>query len=148
MGISPKVMELEKGVIVVVFDEKNRVLVLKRKKNWEGWELPKGHLEKDDYEETVLIELEEETGIEPEKIDSIKDLDFTASWDYSQDGDDFRKEYKAFTVKVSGVEAVDTRENPCDEHEHGFFLRPSHVREMLEYENNVEVLDEAIEQQD
>lgn len=148
MGTSPKVMELEKGVIVTVFDEKNRVLVLKRKKNWEGWELPKGHLEKDDYEETVLIELEEETGIEPEKIDSIKDLDKTISWEYSQDGDDFRKEYKAFAVKVSGVEAVDTRENPCDEHEHGFFLRPSHVREMLEYENNVEVLDEAIEQQD
>lgn len=148
MGALPKVMELEKGVIVTVFDEKNRVLVLKRKKNWEGWELPKGHLEKDDYEETVLIELEEETGIEPEKIDSIKDLDKTISWDYSEDGDDFRKEYEAFAVKVSGVEAVDTRENPCDEHEHGFFLRPSHVREMLEYENNVEVLDEAIEQQD
>ena len=146
MGLSPIGMETEKGVIITVFDERNRVLVLKRKKNWEGWELPKGHLEKNDYEETVLIELEEETGIEPEKIDSITDLEKTITWEYSQDGDEFRKEYKAFSVKVSNVESVDTRQNPSDEHEHGFFLRPSHVREMLEYQNNVEVLEEGAEQ--
>ncbi|MEF8880394.1 MAG: NUDIX hydrolase [Candidatus Nanohaloarchaea archaeon] len=118
MGTSPINMEEEKGVIVTVFDEKGRVLVLKRKKNWEGWELPKGHLEKDNYEETVLIELEEETGIEPEKIDSIKYLEKSITWEYSQDGEDFRKEYKAYIVKVSGVEGLDSRENRCDEHDH------------------------------
>jgi|GEM_PF-586833 len=147
-GHFTEIMEVEKGVIVTVFDEKNRVLVLKRKKNWEGWELPKGHLEKDDYEETVLIELEEETGIDPEKIESINNLEKTVKWEYTQDCEGYRKEYKAFLVKVSEVEAVDTRENPCDEHEHGFFLRPSHVREMLEYDNNVEVLEKALKQID
>ena len=138
-------MNREKGVIIAVFDERGRVLVLKRKKNWEGWELPKGHLEQDDYRETVRIELQEESGIEPEKIDSIKDLEKTVFWEYTQDGEDYRKEYKAFKVEVSNVERADTSENTCDEHEHGFFLRPSHVREMLEYDNNRAVLDAALD---
>ena len=141
-------MEVEKGVILAVFNEDNRIMVLKRKKNWEGWELPKGHLEKDDYRETVLIELEEEAGIDPEHIESVIDIDHTAEWEYTQDGKDFKKEYKAFLVKVSDVERVDTSENPDDEHEHGFFLRPRHVEEMLEYDNNREVLEKAIEQLD
>ena len=141
-------MEVEKGVILAVFDENNRIMVMKRKKNWEGWELPKGHLEKDDYRETVLIELEEEAGIDPEHIESVIDLDHTASWKYTQDGKEYRKEYKAYTVKVSDVDSVDTSENPDDEHEHGFFLRPRHVEEMLEYDNNVEVLEQALKQID
>ena len=141
-------MDVEKGVILAVFDENNRIMVLKRKKNWEGWELPKGHLEKDDYRETVLIELEEEAGIDPEHIESVIDLDHTTSWKYTQDGKDYRKEYKAYTVKVSDVDNVDTSENPDDEHEHGFFLRPRHVEEMLEYDNNVEVLEKALEEID
>lgn len=139
-------MEVEKGVIIAAFDENNRVMVLKRKKNWEGWELPKGHLEKDDYRETVLIELEEEAGIQPEHVDTVIDLDHTTKWEYKQDGKDYRKEYKAFAVKVSEIERVDTSNNPDDEHEHGFFLRPRHVKEMLEYENNVEVLEKALEE--
>jgi len=141
-------MKVEKGVILAVFDEDNRMLVLKRKKNWEGWELPKGHLEKDDYRETVLIELEEEAGIDPELVETVEDLEHTAKWEYSQDGKDFKKEYKAFLVKVSDVERVDTSDNPDDEHEHGFFLRPRHVEEMLEYDNNREVLEKAVEQLD
>lgn len=138
-------MKEEKGVIIAVFDERGRVLVLKRTKHWEGWELPKGHLEQDDYRETVRIELQEESGIKPEKIDSIKDLEKTVSWEYTQDGEKYRKEYKAFKVKVSNIERVDTSENPCDEHEHGFFLRPEHVEEMLEYDNNREVLKAALD---
>lgn len=136
-------MKEEKGVIIAVFDERGRVLVLKRKKNWEGWELPKGHLEQDDYRETVRIELQEESGIEPEKIDALKDLQKTVSWKYTQDGQEYSKKYKAFRVEVSNIERVDTSENPCDEHEHGFFLRPEHVEEMLEYDNNKEVLRRA-----
>ena len=136
-------MKGEKGAIITVFDERGRVLVLKRKKNWEGWELPKGHLEQDDYRETVRIELQEESGIEPEKIDAIKDLGKTVSCKYTQDGQEYSKKYKAFRVEVSNIERVDTSENPCDEHEHGFFLRPEHVEEMLEYDNNREVLRRA-----
>lgn len=138
-------MEVEKGVIAAVFDENGRVMVLKRKKNWEGWELLKGHLEKDDYRETVIIELEEEAGIEPEHVETLIDLNHTTSWDYTQDGQDYRKEYKAYAVKVSDIGKVDTSKNPCDEHEHGFFLKPAHVEKMLEHENNVEVLEKALE---
>ncbi len=141
-------MEVEKGVILAVFNEDNRIMVLKRKKNWEGWELPKGHLEKNDYRETVLIELEEEAGIDPELVETVEDLDHTAEWKYTQDGKNFKKKYKAFLVNVSDVERVDTSENPDEEHEHGFFLRPRHVEEMLEYDNNREVLEKALEQLD
>lgn len=141
-------MKEEKGVIIAVFDESNRIMVLKRKKNWEGWELPKGHLEKNDYRETVLIELEEEAGVEPKNVETVEDLEHTIEWTYTRDGKDYRKKYKAFLVKVSDIERIDTSNNPDDEHEHGYFLRPRHVEEMLEYENNKEVLKDAINHQE
>ena len=141
-------MDVEKGVILTVFDDRGRVLVLKRKKNWEGWELPKGHLEEDDYRETVLIELREEAGIMPEHVETVVDLDHTAEWSFKKNDKKIKKEYKAFLVEVSDVEAADTSNNPDDEHEHGFFFMPRHVQEMLEYENNVEVLKKACEKLD
>ncbi|EGQ43757.1 MAG: hypothetical protein J07AB43_06350 [Candidatus Nanosalina sp. J07AB43] len=39
-------MKTEKGVALVVYKKKRgkkRFLILKRDKNWEGWEIPKGH---------------------------------------------------------------------------------------------------------
>lgn len=138
-------MQEEKGVIVAVFDEKDRVAVLKREKNWEGWELVKGHLE-DSYKETVIQELEEEAGLEPELIDSITDLKTTVEWSYKDDGEKTVRKYKAYAAKVSGTPVIDTSNNPCDEHEHGFFLKPRDVKEMVTYENHRDVLLEACEQ--
>jgi len=136
-------MEVEKGVMAAVFKDNGRALVLKRKKNWEGWELLKGGLENNDYRETVLLELKEEAGIPGELVNSIKDLDFTTTWKYTRNGEKRRKEYKAFALKVSNDALVDTSNNPSDEHENGFFLRPRHIKEMLEYENGKKVLEKA-----
>lgn len=140
-------MEVEKGVIIVAYKESrrsNRYALLQRKKNWEGWELPKGHLEEDDYIKTVKIELQEECGIEEDQIKEIKDLEETTSWEYKQDGEDFRKEYKAFAVKVDNEVKIDTSHNPCDEHVQGFFLGEEDAKSLLTYENNIEVLEKAI----
>lgn len=141
-------MREEKGVILAVYRESIndvRFLVLKRTKNWEGWELPKGHLEQDDYEHTVKLELGEEAGIPEEQIQEVQDMEHTVEWTYEDDSEEAHKKYRAFLVKVDEDAHVDTSENPCDEHEDGFFLRYSVVKDMLEYENNVEVLDKARE---
>jgi 8-oxo-dGTP pyrophosphatase MutT (NUDIX family) len=139
-------MEVEKGVIIVVYKESrrsNRYALLQRKKNWEGWELPKGHLEEDDYRKTVKIELMEECGIDEDQIKEITDMDETTSWEYEQDGKEFRKEYRAFVVKVDEDVQIDTSKNPCDEHTQGFFLGAEDAKSLLTYENNVDVLEKG-----
>jgi len=138
-------MEVQKGIMAAVFNENGRVLVLKRKKNWEGWELVKGGLE-DSYRETVLLELEEEAGIPTELVETVKDLDLELEWEFTRDGKDYKKKYKAYAIKVSDEAKVDVTNNPCDEHEHGFFLNPRHVKEMLEYDNGRKVLEKASEE--
>ncbi len=137
-------MPEEKGVIVALFDERDRVAVLKRKKNWEGWEIIKGHLE-ESYKETVIQEIEEEAGVDRELIESVHDLDLTVKWSYEQEDEEIIRKYKAFAAKVSGPAVINTSKNPCDEHEHGFFLNPRDVKEMVEYENNRKVIEKACE---
>lgn len=140
-------MRTEKGVILAVYkrtERKPRFLVLKRKKNWEGWELPKGHLE-ESYSETVEMELREEAGITKESIKAVKDLEKLAEWSYKDGDEKVKREYKAFLVEVTEDSYVDTDQNPHDEHESGFFFRTEHVKEMLTYEDHVDVLEKAAE---
>jgi 8-oxo-dGTP pyrophosphatase MutT (NUDIX family) len=138
-------METEKGVIIIAYKqaEKPRYMVLKRKKNWEGWETPKGHLENGDYEETVEIELQEEAGIDADNISEIQDMEKTVSWEYEDHGKEFRKEYKAFLVELDQDTFVDVSKNPCDEHEHGFFFVYRDAKKMITHDNNLELLEEA-----
>lgn len=141
-------MKTEKGIIAVVYKQGGsnpRFLVLKRDKNWEGWELVKGNLEDDDHEETVRVEVEEEAGISPGEILEIEDLDQKVSWEYERDGEERRKEYRAFLVKVDEDAVVNVHENPHDEHEKGFFFRFRDAEPLLEYENNQEILEKARE---
>ncbi len=140
-------MKTEKGVIIVAYKRKNapRYVVLKRKKNWEGWETPKGHLEDEGYEETVKEEMQEEAGISGDEILAIEDMEETVLWEYSQDGEDFRKEYRAFLVEVDEGAHVDVSRNPCDEHEHGYFFSFRDASEMVTHDNNRELLEKAHE---
>ncbi|MEK6887487.1 MAG: NUDIX hydrolase [Candidatus Aenigmatarchaeota archaeon] len=50
-------------VAAVVFDQRGRFLILKRKLHWHGWEFVKGHVEKETARQAVLREIKEETGI-------------------------------------------------------------------------------------
>ena len=141
-------MRTEKGVVVVAYKEvrrNHRYLVLKRTKNWEGWELPKGHLEEDDYSETVKLELGEEAGLSEEEIEDIKDMDETLEWTFEDDGEEIKREYKAFLVEISEDAVVDVSENPHDEHETGFFLDYEDGSSLLTYDNQAEILERGKE---
>lgn len=142
-------MRTEKGVVVVAYKEvrrNHRYLVLKRTKNWEGWELPKGHLEEDDYRETVKLELGEEAGLSEEEIEDIKDMDETLEWTFEDDdGEEIKREYKAFLVEISEDAIIDVSENPHDEHETGFFLDYEDASSLLTYDNQAEILERGKE---
>lgn len=144
-------MRTEKGVIIVAYQKpgrKNRYMVLQRKKNWEGWELPKGHLEEDDYEHTVKLELKEEAGIEEDHIEQIEGLDHTVEWSFEDEDETVNREYRAFLVKVSDDSIIRVSENPHDEHETGFFLSKQDVKGLLTYDEHVEALEIGVEQID
>ncbi len=144
-------MKTEKGVVAVVYKQVNgscRFLVLNRKKNWEGWELLKGNLEKEGYEETVKLELEEESGIEQDEVLDIQEMDETVSWEYERDGEKRQKQYRAFLVEVGQEATVDVTGNPHDEHEQGFFLSFTDAEALLTYEDQVELLGSARERID
>lgn len=136
-------MRTEKGVCIIAYKESRgskRFLILQRKKNWEGWELPKGHLEEDDYFETVNIELEEEAGINEENINSIDETDETLEWSFEDDEEQVNREYKVFIAKIKEEASVDTTGNPSDEHETGFFMKKEDVESLLTYDNQKELI--------
>jgi len=141
-------MRTEKGVVVVAYKEVRRnlrYLVLKRTKNWEGWELPKGHLENDNYRETVKLELGEETGLEEEKIEEVQEMEKKLEWTFEDDGEKVKREYKAFVVKIGEDAVVDVSGNPHDEHENGFFLDYEDASSLLTYDNQKELLEQGKE---
>lgn len=138
-------MRIEKGVIIVAYKvsrRNRRYLVLNRTKNWEGWELPKGHLE-ESYMETVKMELEEEAGISTGDIQEVEDLERTVKWSYEDDGEQVKREYRAYLVEVSDDAYVDTDSNPHDEHEKGFFFDIDDASSLLTYEDHEELLKET-----
>lgn len=139
-------MKTEKGVTIIAYKESNRnnrFLVLKRIKNWEGWELPKGHLENDDYVETVKLELGEEGGISEEHIESVESLNQALEWTFERDGDKIKREYHCYLVKVSEEAIVDTSQNPHDEHEDGYFFNLEDATALLTHDNQRELLEQV-----
>lgn len=141
-------MKTEKGVTIVAYKESNRnnrFLVLKRTKNWDGWELPKGHLENDDYIETVKLELEEEAGVTEDSLESVESLDQVMEWTFERDDEKIKREYHCYIVKVSEDAIVDTSNNPHDEHENGYFFNLDDATALLTYDNQRELLEEVSE---
>ena len=142
-------MKTEKGVVLIAYKRKrgkHRFLTLQRTKNWEGWELPKGHLEEEDYTHSAKLELREETGIHEEDIEKLEQLNEVLEWSYEDEetGEKVKREYRAFLVKVSEESIVDVSENPHDEHENGFFMKKEDVKSLLTYDNQKELLDSAV----
>ncbi|MFB6202973.1 MAG: NUDIX domain-containing protein [Candidatus Nanohaloarchaea archaeon] len=143
-------MRTEKGVILAVWKNSNRnprFLVLKRKKNWEGWELVKGHLEGEE-EETAMTELEEEAGIGEDQVEELKDLDSTVEWSFEDDGEKVKREYRAFMARVEEDAVPDVDGNPHDEHEKALFLSYEDASALLTYEDQDEILEEVRERID
>lgn len=55
-------------IAAVIFDEKGRFLVLKRKLHWKGWEFVKGQAVKETARQAAVREIKEETGIKNIKM--------------------------------------------------------------------------------
>lgn len=144
-------MRKEKGVVLVAYKKpsrKPRYLLLQRKKNWEGWELPKGRLEQEDYRHTAELELSEEAGIDEEMVEELEEMDHTVEWTYEDGDEEVKREYRAFLIKLSPDSVIDTDGNPHDEHGKGFFLKKEDAESLLTYDNNIELLSMADEKID
>ncbi|MDY6774025.1 MAG: NUDIX domain-containing protein, partial [Candidatus Nanohaloarchaea archaeon] len=133
-------MKEEERVCVVLYKlmgDSPRYAVLKRVKNWEGWELVKGHLE-DGLEETARQEVKEETGIE--EIKSIEPLECEAGWTYEEDGEEVQTRCDCFLVQVGEDASVSVDQNPHEEHEHGYFLNHRDARDILTHDTQRRLL--------
>lgn len=143
-------MTTERRVCVVVCKEMDgfyRYAVLKRTKNWDGWELPKGHIEGDDSpEETVYRELQEETGIDRDDVVRVEPLDRTLEWTYERDGEERKAVCDCFLVEVADDVFISVDQNPDDEHAKGHFLNFRDARDILTYDNQRDLLIHAHEQ--
>src|SRR3990167_3955727 len=93
---------MRRGVVGIIFDKNKRLLILHRKLNWSGWELPKGGVEENENEEEALHrEIGEETGL---KVEIVSKLSYEIS--YVSDGEVKQKVFlarcKEGAVKLSG----------------------------------------------
>lgn len=133
-------MREERRVCIVLYkmmDGYPRYGVLKRTLNWEGWELPKGHLE-GDAAESARQEIAEETGIAD--IEALDPFACDAGWTYEDDGEEVQVTCDCFLAEVPGDAYIDVSGNPHDEHAKGHFLNFRDARDILTHENQRELL--------
>ncbi len=136
-------MREERRVCVVVCKQVGdfyRYAVLKRTKNWEGWELVKGHLEDDDPEDAAYTELAEEAGIEMEDVIRLEPLDYTLDWTYERDGEQRKAVCDCFLAEVDSDVFISVNQNPHNEHNKGHFLNFRDARDILTPDNPRELL--------
>lgn len=97
-------------------DGKIEYVILKRKKHWNGWEFPKGKIERFEFRRwAARREVEEETGL---KVLDIKRLKIDGSYKYKKELKDrpgiVGQTYHLFAVKVkkgNGKISVDEKEH-------------------------------------
>lgn len=136
-------MKEERRVCVVLCKQVGptyRFAVLKRVKNWEGWELIKGHIEEDDPEQTALTELREEAGIEEKDVIRLEPIDHEIEWTYNENGREIRAVCDCFLAVVSDDVFISVTQNPDEEHEKGHFLNYRDARDILTYDDQKELL--------
>lgn len=137
-------MRVDQGVAIILYrvtpEGSKEYLVLKRDKNWTGWELPKGHLEFGSHKATVFVELNEETGLEPVAINRIEELDRSLTFSFEEDGEEVVSDFQAFRVEASFDAEVSTDNNPSDEHEAFAWLPVDEAIEKLEYSEQKDLL--------
>ncbi|MDY6778845.1 MAG: NUDIX domain-containing protein [Candidatus Nanohaloarchaea archaeon] len=140
-------MEQVPGVVVVLYkrvDGYNRYAVLKRTKNWEGWELVKGHIEdKEEPEEAAHREVREETGITPENVQSMDEIN---EWEYKRDGTQYHARYRAYLAEAPSDAYIDVSGNEHGEHSKGHFLNFRDTVEILTHDNQRELVKQAADQ--
>ena len=94
-------MKYRPSIFLVVFS-KNKYLLLKRKLHWQGWEFPKGGIEKNEnIIGAVRREVKEETGL---KVKKIIDMKIKGRFDYGRELPDrpgfLGQKWKLYAVEV------------------------------------------------
>lgn len=137
-------MEEVERVAVVLYKQTDghvRYAVLRRVKNWEGWELVKGRLEDLEPEDAVRKEVEEETGITD--LEDIQPLDHDLTWTYERDGEERKAVCHCFLARAPSDARIDTSGNPDEEHSMGHFLNERDAADILHYDDQRELLEHA-----
>lgn len=105
VGELPKHMETSCGVVLVNF---GTVLLLQYPQG--HWDLPKGHVEKDEpFAETMKRELHEETGIEEIRI--VDGFQKTTSYTYTYKGKERVKEVHWFLAETDEIDVTLSHEH-------------------------------------
>src|SRR6056297_1872981 len=138
IGTKPIIMV---GAGIVITDEKNRILLQRRKDN-NSWSLIGGSMEPGEtFEETAKIEAKEEAGITLNKLELIKVFSGKEMYHRYPNGDEVYNVAGIFLVKDYSGEII---VNDHESHEHKFFdikeipskLNPPDAI-MLEYIKNI-----------
>lgn len=140
-------MRVDDGVAMIVYrknqENKREYLILKRDKNWQGWEIPKGHLEHNSFKATILIELNEEAGIEPIEVKKIKELDEYLTFQFEEDDKKIVSNFKCFEIEVRNNTNIDLSKNPSSEHTTHDWLTKKNAISKLEYKEQKEIVKES-----
>ncbi len=114
--------KFRKAVFIVTYARKNNsilYLVLRRHKNWKGWEFPKGGVDIGESERNAALrELKEETGLNP--LDNhVKKFSVKGLYKYKKKPKEYSgivgQSYKLFAIEVSfpknGIVKIDKHEH-------------------------------------
>jgi 8-oxo-dGTP pyrophosphatase MutT (NUDIX family) len=103
------------------------------------WSFPKGHLESgEDFEETALRELEEETSISPDRVLLDEEFKYKFKYKYTRDDQLMDKTVHYFAGKVPS----DVEVSLSFEHEDYRWLAYQEAKEKITYQNATEMLEE------
>jgi 8-oxo-dGTP pyrophosphatase MutT (NUDIX family) len=131
----------DKGVAIILKKKgKNQYGILRRDKNWTGWEIPKGHLEYDSVKATVFLELCEEAGVIPTDIIDLESIEPNLVFDYEEEGEKIRSDFKSFLVIVDEDTELSVENNPHGEHEEARFVTRKKALDLLKYEEQKKLL--------
>lgn len=132
-------MRVDEGAAMIVRRKgEDRYLVLKRDKNWSGWEFPKGHLEHGSHRATVLVELSEEAGIEPVDVNRINETGEHLTFRHPDS--EVVSYFRCFEVVVDPETDVDLTQNPSEEHSDYRWVPADEAKELLEHEEQRELM--------
>jgi len=131
------------GIFAVVFKRVNgkiKYLVLRRVLHWEGWEFPKGGIEKENGGKAVRREVKEETGLKPKKIIKFnKKGKFRYDRELNERPGIIGQKWELFCVEV-GKGKVSLNKNKDKEHDKYEWLDFEEAYEKLTWKNQKKCL--------
>jgi len=132
---------IKRGVSAIIYDKNGQYyfLILKRSKNWEGWEFCKGSIDENENEiEALHREIKEETGIKNYKVlGRLK-----RKREFENNG--IKHIFDVFLVETNMNTPVNIHQNEEEEHSTYLWVTGDGVREKLQWDNEKEVFDDCL----